>query len=215
MKKIVLYTTLMLLLFGGAAIGQNKPPAAPKDSVGKWDYRVGVGTAVESGFGNVESYLGVTPEIKYRFNNQFHLSAGFSVVSSYGLGGRFQPSARESRTLVPRTNKGAVAYAAYVEGGGWVTDRLYLAARVMKLGGSINTIWSPDGSPLGVEAEGFSADLMYLSKRGNTFNFHMSFVNDRSGGLGLYMLDPYYGESPLGCGFGGRGMLGGSLWGGF
>lgn len=203
MKKIVI-GLLVMVMVSGMAWGQ-----AAKDSLKRVEYRLGLETGVMSGWGTGIGYTGVRPELKYNINERFSIAAGGTVMSSWRLGGDYRLKGREAKSLVPR-REGAVGYEVYVSGEWRVNERLTLGATVIRMGGSVESLWAGGEVPLDVT--GVAADVRYRTKNGNLWGFHFSYLRDRTGALEPYLMWPYGDGMWGGYGVGyGMGMLGGGI----
>ena len=212
MKRIIA-VIVMVTLVGLTAFAQRNT----RDSVRKVEYHLGLETGVAAGWGKGLGYTGVAPQLSYRFNDRFKLTAGAKVMSSYGLGqSNLSLSRTGGRSLVPRKASATVGYEVYARGEWAVNERLTLAATVMRMGGGVEWLWC-DG-PMKLDVTGVAADLRYRTRRGSMLGLHFEYIHDGTGALAPYMMWPYSYGPLMGDGFGGfggYGCYGGLLGGGW
>lgn len=179
--------------------------AQEKDSIGKWDYHLNVGTAFSTGFGASTAYTNINPSIAYHPSNQFTIKAGFMALNSIDLNHFY---AQDYRSLAPRRNS-STAVGARVEVQYDISDRLWIAGSVFHVGGQ--TILPggfyyyglvPAGTTMDMNATGVSAHLHYRLRNHSSIDFHMTYIHDREGSLAPLLYDSYYYGHPCGYGFG-------------
>lgn len=188
-----------------------RPLRQKEPTMKKLDCRLTLEAGVGSFFGKGYAFTGVAPEVRYHFNDRFSLSAGMKLTEGFGLGMDYGINARGGRNLAPRRS-GTRLYQAYISGEYQVNERLWIAASLLHIGGTVDFVpWygMTDGT---VSATALSAELRYKTRRGNMLVFHLSYINDNGGIMAPYLYSPYlndpcwdspfwYGES-LRCGFG-------------
>lgn len=156
----------------------------------KIDCRMTFEAGVGNIFGRGYAFTGVAPEVRYHFNDRFSLSAGVKLTEGFSLGRDYGFDARGGRSLAPRRS-GTRLYQAYIAGEYQVNERLWLAASLLHIGGTLDFVpWYGvgDGS---VSATAFSAELRYRTRRGNMLGFHLSYINDKGGLMAPYLYSPY------------------------
>lgn len=156
----------------------------------KLDCRITLEAGVGNMFGVGYAFTGVASEVRYHFNERFTLSAGVKVTEGFGLGRNYGFDGRGGKSLAPRKG-GSRLYEMYVSGEYQVNERLWVAATLLHIGGTIDFVpWYGDGSH-NVSATAFSADLRYRTRRGNMLGFHLSYINDKGGLMAPYLYSPY------------------------
>lgn len=167
-----------------------RPLRKKEPTMKKLDRRLTLEAGVGNIFGMGYAFTGVAPEVRYHFNERFSLSAGVKVTEGFGLGRNYGFDGRGGKSLAPRKG-GTRLYEMYVSGEYQVNERLWVAATLLHIGGTIDFVpWYGDGTH-NVSATAFSADLRYRTRRGNMLGFHLSYINDKGGLMAPYLYSPY------------------------
>lgn len=201
--RLWLLSVLLIVLMGGGLCAQQADDTVR--TIKKLDCRLTLDAGAGSWFGKGYAFTGVAPELRYHFNDHIAISGGLKMTNVYSLGD-YQIRGREAQSLAPRKGGGRL-YEAYLSGEFQLNDRLWLAATLLHIGGTLDYGLANGRNGEMVSATGFFADLHYRTRRGSMLGLHLSYVNDRNGLLAPYLYSPYfddmfwYGER-IGYGFG-------------
>lgn len=168
------------------------------DTVQKWEFHATLGSSIVGGSLGTASVFSVNPTIVYRPNKRLTVKASATGFDSYcfpDAGAHFR--GREARSLAPYRDRGSVAGAVSVSASYKVTDRLWVAASYMHLGGEVATgavlcPWMATPMPVTLDANAFSASLRYRFGEKSFIDIHFTHIDDRAGTLAPMLFDAYY-----------------------
>lgn len=153
-------------------------------------FHASVGTTVATGFGRTQSLSWVAPSFQLQFSDRLRVNGGFAAAGNL-LGG-YQVHGYTPSSLAPRkhgTSLGALWASAEYK----ASDRLWLWASVLHLGGYGQPLWLDGSLPIGLTA--FSGGLAYEFPRGSLLELHFHFVHDHYGtAMEGLLAHPWYGQ---------------------
>ena len=142
----------------------------------------------------------VAPSVDFRPNDKLTVSASLLSVESFSTSSNAgSPRGGQPRSLAPYRNPRAVAMAAAVAASYKVSDRLWIGASYVHIGGELASSalvnpWYGDGRGVGLNATAFSAAARYRIGERSFVDFHVSILDDRAGTLvPLFFGAPYGG----------------------
>lgn len=179
-KKTFIVLAAMFAFFCAMAQGED---------TSRVHFRGSVGSTVATGFGRTQSLSWVAPSLELKASDRLKVSGGFAAAGSL-LGG-YEVHGYTPSSLAPRkhgTRLGALwAMAEYK-----ASDRLWLWASVMHVGGYAQRLWMDGSAPVGLTA--VSGGLAYEFPQGSLLELHFHFIHDHYGTVmdGL-LAHPWYG----------------------
>ena len=181
-----MYKNIVILLV--AVLGMFCVSAQEADT-SRVKVHASVGTTVASGFGRTQSLTWVAPSVEMQVNDKLSVSGGFasagSLLGSYDIHS-YTPSSMAPRKHGTRLG-GLWAMAEYK-----ASDRLWLWASVMHLGGYAQRLWMDASAPIGLTA--VSGGLTYEFPQGSLLELHFHFVHDHYGtAMEGLLAHPWYG----------------------
>ncbi|MBQ1409153.1 MAG: hypothetical protein IIY87_05290 [Bacteroidales bacterium] len=170
------------------------------DTLQPWEFHLSLGTGfVGSGFSSA-TFSGITPSVVYRPNDKWTIRASATMLHSYTLApDGYAIQGRRPRSMAPLRDPNPMALALNVSATYKVNDRLWLAAKLMRLNGGLasgailNPWFAPD-MPVDLNATAVSAAMRYRFGDDNYLDIHMSFINDHTGALGPLLFGGPYGS---------------------
>lgn len=146
------------------------------------------------------SAFGITPSVVYRPSEKFTLRTSATVLNSYTLApGGYHIQGHRPRNMAPLRNPNSLAMAITMSATYQVSDRLWIAGRVMCLNGSlasgaiVNPWFAPD-MPVDLNATAVTAAMRYRIGNDSFIDFHFTYIKDRTGALGPLLFGGPYGS---------------------
>lgn len=167
------------------------------DTLPKWEFHCSMGSDfVGSSRGNAIGFS-VSPSVVYRPNDLLTIKANMTGFDSYNFGDAGRYLRREPRNLAPYRDRGSVAGSVALSATYKVTDRLWIAASYMHLGGEVASgilvnPWLASPMPMLLDANAFSASLHYRFSDKSYIDIHFTHIEDRTGALTPLLFDNYY-----------------------
>lgn len=171
-----------------------------RDTLQPWEFHLSMGGGFVGSSYSSASLFGVTPSVIYRPNEKFTFRASASFLNSYTLApGGYQIQGRRPRSMAPLRDPGAVAAAFTMSGTYQVNERLWIAGRIMFLNGALASgmivnPWFPADMPVELNATAVTAAMRYKISNNSFLDFHLTYINDRTGALGPLLFGGPYGS---------------------
>ncbi len=172
------------------------------DTLDPWEFHLSMGTAWVGSSFSAASVFGIKPTVIYRPNNRWTIKGSLSALSSYSLTGPngYRLQGYTPRSLAPlRYPGGALAASVQLSAAYRVSDRLWIAASFMHLGGDLvaeaaMNPWLQSDRPIPLNANAFTASMRYRIGDDSYLHLHMTFIDDRTGALGPLLFGGPYGS---------------------
>lgn len=170
------------------------------DTTKPWKFHLSMGGAYIGSKYTAASVFGLSPSVVYRPNDKFTFKSSAAIINSFSLApGGYTIHGRPQRNLAPYRDPSALAGAINISASYKINDRLWLAGSVMFVGGRlasgaiINPWFTPD-MPVDLNATAVTAAMRYRIGNDSFIDFHMTFIDDRTGALGPILFGGPYGS---------------------
>lgn len=171
-----------------------------QDTLQPWEFHLSMGGGFVGSRFNSASAFGITPSVIYRPSDKFTFRASASFLNSYTLApGGYQIQGRRPRNMAPLRDPGQMAAALSMSASYKVTDRLWIAGRIMFLNGTLASglgfnPWHPADMPIELNATAVTAAMRYRIGNDSYLDFHFTYIKDRTGALGPLLFGGPYGS---------------------
>lgn len=170
------------------------------DTLQTWEFHLSMGGGFIGSRYNSASAFGITPSVVYRPSDKFSFRASATFVNSYTLApGGYEIQGRRPRNMAPMRDPGAMASAVTMSATYQVSDRLWIAGRVMFMNGALASgaifnPWFAPGMPVELNATAVTAAMRYRLGDESFIDFHFTYIKDRTGALGPLLFGGPYGS---------------------
>lgn len=170
-----------------------------RDTLETWGFHLSMGGGFIGSRYNSATAFGITPSIVYRPTDKFTFRTSATFVNSYTLAPYgYQIHGRRPRSMAPYRDPSAMATSFYLSATYQVNDRLWIAGRVMFMGGTLASgaivnPWFPADIPIALNATAVTAAMRYKLGEDSFLDFHFTYINDRTGALGPLLFGAPYG----------------------
>lgn len=170
------------------------------DSLQTWEFHLSMGAGFIGSSYNAASAFGITPSVVYRPSDKFAFRASATFLNSYTLApGGYHVHGYRPRSMAPLRDPNTMASSLSMSASYQVSDRLWIAGRVMFLNGALASgaiinPWFAPNMPVELNATAVTAAMRYRITDDSFIDFHFTYIKDRTGALGPLLFGGPYGS---------------------